>query len=83
MYSQMVTYIKGNFLITKNMEMENINFKMEIIMMEVGFKIKKKVKEFITIKVKMIIILENGKIIISMVKVNIYFQMEMFTMVNL
>ena len=79
----MVTYIKGNFLITKNMEMENINFKMEIIMMEVGFKIKKKVKEFITIKVKMIIILENGKIIISMVKVNIYFQMEMFTMVNL
>lgn len=65
------------------MEMENINFKMEIIMMEVGFKIKKKVKEFITIKVKMIIILENGKIIISMVKVNIYFQMEMFTMVNL
>lgn len=63
--------------------MENINFKMEIIMMEVGFKIKKKVKEFITIKVKMIIILENGKIIISMVKVNIYFQMEMFTMVNL
>ena len=83
MYSQMVTYIKGNFLITKNMEMENINFKTEIIMMEVGFKIKKKVKEFITIKVKMIIILENGKIIISMVKVNIYFQMEMFTMVNL
>lgn len=49
------------------MVMENINLKMEIIMMDLGYKIKKKVKEYIIIKQKMIIMLVNGKIIINMV----------------
>ena len=65
------------------MVMENINLKMEIIMMDLGYKIKKKVKEYIIIKQKMIIMLVNGKIIINMVQVNTFFQMVMFIMESL
>ena len=65
------------------MVMENINLKMEIIMMDLGYKIKKKVKEYIIIKQKMIIMLVNGKIIINMVQVNTFFRMVMFIMESL